>query len=90
MLLFAHRLALCLGIADVDGMLAAMSATQLQRWRAYAMIEPFGFPIEQQRHVHLGVLAGGKPESLIYRPPKSMQPKPRCLTIDDLRRIRET
>lgn len=42
MQLFAHRLALELGIWDVDGMLEAMPARQLNRWLAYYSLEPFG------------------------------------------------
>jgi len=38
---FAYRLALRLGWADVDAMLASMSAAQFVEWRAYASLEPF-------------------------------------------------
>ena len=42
MRLFAYRLALHLGVWDVDGMLQSMTATQLRDWAEYAEVEPFG------------------------------------------------
>ena len=83
MLLFAHRLAMKLGVWDVEGMLAAMSARQLLRWRAYELLEPWGFPVEERRHVHAcGTRAA-------YRPPVRL--RRRFLTAREIRRrIRES
>ena len=41
MLRFAYRLALELGIWDVDGMLESMSYSQFMSWYRYSMLEPF-------------------------------------------------
>lgn len=40
-LIFAHRLALKLGIWDVRGLLSRMPMRQFEDWRAYADLEPF-------------------------------------------------
>lgn len=40
--LFAHRLALALGHADVDRMLDSMPAVQFMRWVAFYKDEPWG------------------------------------------------
>lgn len=39
---FGHRLALAVGRADVDGLLAELSSPQIAEWMAYFAIEPFG------------------------------------------------
>ena len=93
MLLFAHRLAVKLGIMDVEGMLAAVSARQLLRWRAYELLEPWGFPIEDRRHVQRCLAACGgrcRPETFSYRPPVRLGRAKRFLTAAEIRqRIRE-
>jgi hypothetical protein len=40
--LFAYRLALAMGEANVDAMLARISAGQYMEWRAYYEVEPWG------------------------------------------------
>lgn len=52
--LFAHRLALALGIPDVDGMLARMSARQFAEWEAYYAQEPWG---ELRADLRAGIVA---------------------------------
>ena len=54
LLVFAHRLALSLGVWDVDAMLDAMPAPVLFRWMAYAQIEPFG---EERSDLRAGIIA---------------------------------
>ena len=92
-MLFAHRLALTLGTADVEGMLAAISARQLLRWRAYELLEPWGFPIEDRRHVQRCLAACGgrcRPETFSYKPPVRLGRARRFLTSAEIRqRIRE-
>jgi hypothetical protein len=41
---FSFRLALALGRLDVDEMLSEMSAKEFREWRAYTIVEPWGFP----------------------------------------------
>lgn len=46
---FAYRLALALGIWDAEGLLHEMGSQQLEYWRAFAAMEPFGYEQEWQR-----------------------------------------
>jgi len=57
-LLFAHRLAMELGHADVEAMLATLTTSQIVRWRAYFEIEPFGFPARERRFTTLATICG--------------------------------
>jgi hypothetical protein len=40
---------LALGYADVDGMLASMTAIQFNEWIEFFEVEPWGFMIEERR-----------------------------------------
>ena len=42
MTLFLHRLALKLGLWDVDTLAEEMTVDQLHRWMAYYLLEPWG------------------------------------------------
>jgi hypothetical protein len=76
--LFAFRLALALGISDVDAMLADMPVSLLDEWRAYFDLEPWGHPITERRHVDLCILQGGKPRQVSHVP--SHNPPQRFMT----------
>lgn len=66
--MFAHRLALELGQADVDGMLAGLTRRQVIRWLAYDRVEPIGPPREDVRHARM--------MWLIYTRTRSRKDKP--------------
>ena len=69
---FAFRLALALGLWDVDAMLAAMPRDLLIEWRAFALVEPFGHPAEDRRHAEaMMARSHGKVgvEQWRYKPP---------------------
>lgn len=46
---FALELALALGFANVDGMLAGMSSSQFTEWEAFFSISPYGTRAETLR-----------------------------------------
>lgn len=46
---FAFRLALRLGVWDVDGMLRSMTSRQFREWSVFAELEPFGEDREDAR-----------------------------------------
>lgn len=46
---FAYRLALALGIWDVDAMLRQMPAGALTEWEAFFRLEPWGNEVENRR-----------------------------------------
>lgn len=50
---FAYKLAAKLGQRDVRAMLAGMSATDLQEWRVWDSLDPFGEERSDFRHAHL-------------------------------------
>lgn len=51
--LFAYRLALALGLWDVDAMLEKMSPETFLEWKAYEYLEPFGFPRQDFCHAQI-------------------------------------
>lgn len=69
---FAYRLALAMGVLDVDAMLASMPSSMLAEWRAFEMLEPFGHPAAESRHVSACLAATGgrvRAEVFAHKPP---------------------
>jgi hypothetical protein len=59
--LFAFRLAAELGILDAEGVHQTLQqrGSLRRKWQAYQMLEPFGFPVHERRHVSQVVAAVG-------------------------------
>lgn len=79
-------------------MLEAMPREQLRLWQAQNILEPIGFPRDEERHVDIG-MALAKPttdreakkiaERLRHQLPeevKKLLPKPRPMTPEEIRR----
>lgn len=67
-----YRLALALGVWDVEAWLDEMSATQLGRWLEYMSLEPFGEISAESRAARLSALLAN-----IWRPKNSQPVTPR-------------
>ena len=75
-------------MADVEGMLAALSARQLLRWRAYELLEPWGFPIADRRHGQaclVGCHGKCRAEVFEYQPPVRLKKPRRFLSAQEIR-----
>jgi len=78
--MFAFRLALAMGIVDVDAMLAAMPVGLIREWEAFYDAEPWGHPIADTRHADLCGMWGARPSTVMHKPKHRPRPSQRPLT----------
>jgi len=89
---FYFRLALALGFPHPDYMLAILSSAQITDWIEYYRVEPWGEPVNWQRHGESMAMQAnihrGK-NARVFRPGDFMPPEPGAKTSGGTQSINE-